>query len=360
MTDASGLSRPFARRGGPGVEPGPIPASEARLFRPNRDSRHRAGRRRTGTVRGFVASMSSPLAYRTAICTSLVRDEVAREMLRYRALASLPTDSNPIRKSLGATMKRTLFALAAVASVVPSFAQAQAATPAASPLTGNLTLTTDYRFRGISQSYKLPAIQGGLDWAHDSGFYLGNWNSSVSGNQFPNGASLEMDFYGGYKFPIGSDITLDVGALYYYYPGAFYSGFAGRPKYDNFELYLGGVMGPFSAKVFFAVSDFFGLDETTGGRSSKGSYYVDLNYTTEIAPRLTLGAHVGYQNVRGYSDLSYVDYKLGVTYDWTGWLLGAAIVGTDADKNLYFAVDSSGRIKRVGEPTVILTIGKTF
>ncbi len=259
-------------------------------------------------------------------------------------------------------MKKTLFALAALASsmTVPSLAGAQSAAPAASPLTGNFTLTSDYRFRGISQSFKLPAVQGGIDWAHDSGFYLGNWNSSVSGNQFPNGASLEMDFYGGYKFPVGKDITLDVGALYYYYPGAFYNGFSGKPKYDNFELYVGGVMGPFSAKVFFAVSDFFGLDETTGGRSSSGSYYIDLNYSTEIAPKLTLGAHVGYQSVRNYSDLNYVDYKLGVTYDWTGWLLGAAVVGTNADKNLYFATDSSGKTKTLGGTGVVLSIGKTF
>jgi uncharacterized protein (TIGR02001 family) len=256
-------------------------------------------------------------------------------------------------------MKKTLIALATVASVAPSFAIAQAA-PAASPITGNLTLTSDYRFRGISQSYKQPAVQGGLDWAHDSGFYLGNWNSSVSGNQYPNGASLEMDFYGGYKFPIGKDVTLDVGALYYYYPAAYYNGFGGqKPKYDNFELYFGGVMGPFSAKLFYAISDFFGLDETTGGKSSNGSYYVDLNYSTEILPKLTLGAHLGYQSVKNYSSLSYTDYKIGVTYDWSGWLLGAAFVGTNAEKTPYTVFDAQGS-KFIGNNTVVLSIGKTF
>jgi uncharacterized protein (TIGR02001 family) len=257
-------------------------------------------------------------------------------------------------------MKKASIALAALASCgIPSIAGAQTAA-GASPLTGNFALVSDYRFRGISQSYTLPAVQGGIDWSHASGLYLGNWNSSVSGNQFPNGASLEMDFYGGYKVALGKDLTLDAGALYYYYPGAFYNGFSGKPKYDNLELYLGGVMGPFSAKVFVAVTDFFGLDATTGGKGSSGSYYIDLNYSTEIAPKLTLGAHVGYQNVRNYSDLSYVDYKVGVTYDWTGWLLGAAIVGSNADKNLYFATDSSGKIKRLGETGVVLSIAKTF
>lgn len=257
-------------------------------------------------------------------------------------------------------MKKTLIALAAVASVVPSLASAQAAAPAASPLTGNMTVVSDYRFRGISQSFKLPALQGGIDFAHESGFYLGNWNSSVSGNQYPNGASLEMDFYGGYKFPVGGDVTLDVGGLYYYYPGAFYSGFGNKPKFDNFELYFGGVFGPFSAKVNYGITDFFGLDETVGGKSSKGSYYLDLTYATEILPKTTLTAHVGYQKVKNYSDLNYTDYKIGVTYDWTGWLLGAAFVGTNAKEAFYTYSDGSGKTKFVGGNTLVLSVGKTF
>jgi uncharacterized protein (TIGR02001 family) len=203
-------------------------------------------------------------------------------------------------------------------------------------------------------------VQGGIDWAHDSGLYLGNWNSSVSGNQYPNGASLEMDFYGGYKFPVGGDVTLDVGALYYYYPGAFYNGFTGKPKYDNFELYFGAVFGPFSGKIFYAVSDFFGLDETTGGKASNGSYYLDFNYATEILPKVTLAAHVGYQSVKNYSDLSYTDYKLGVTYDYTGWLFGAAFVGTNAKKTPYTVFNASGDSKFVGGNTLVLSLGKTF
>ena len=65
-------------------------------------------------------------------------------------------------------------------------------------LTGNMSLVGDYRFRGFTQTNYGPAIQGGLDWEHRSGLYLGNWNSSVAQNLY-NGASLEMDFYGGFK-----------------------------------------------------------------------------------------------------------------------------------------------------------------
>ncbi len=103
-------------------------------------------------------------------------------------------------------MKKLLLAAATAAAFTTSAAHAQ--TPAPTPehtLTGNMTIATDYRFRGISQTFgegffKIgPAIQGGIDYSHSSGFYLGNWNSNVSGNQFPNGSSIEMDFYGGWK-----------------------------------------------------------------------------------------------------------------------------------------------------------------
>src|SRR5438270_7162116 len=109
-------------------------------------------------------------------------------------------------------------ALAASASAA-SIASAQQAAPAPSPVTGNMTLVSDYRFRGISQTLGYPAIQGGFDYAHASGLYLGNWNSNVSSAAGYPGGNLEMDFYGGYKKAFG-DFGLDVGAIYYYYPGS--------------------------------------------------------------------------------------------------------------------------------------------
>jgi uncharacterized protein (TIGR02001 family) len=86
-------------------------------------------------------------------------------------------------------------------------------------LTGNVGLFSSYRFRGIDQTFGKPALQGGFDYSHASGIYVGNWNSNVSsGAGFPEG-NLEMDFYGGYKTTIG-DFGIDVGGLYYYYPGS--------------------------------------------------------------------------------------------------------------------------------------------
>src|ERR671931_1426565 len=101
-------------------------------------------------------------------------------------------------------------ATAAAASVS---AQAQQAAPAPSPVTGNITLASEYRFRGIDQTYGKPAIQGGFDYSHASGVYLGNWNSNVNQGAGYAGSSIEMDFYGGYKKAFG-DVGLDVGAIY--------------------------------------------------------------------------------------------------------------------------------------------------
>src|SRR4051812_20194465 len=117
-------------------------------------------------------------------------------------------------------MRKSLLALAvASALAVPSLASAQTAAPAAAPasphtFTGNMGLVTEYRFRGIDQTYGKPAIQGGFDYSHSSGLYVGNWNSNVnSGAGYPAG-NIEMDFYGGYK-PTFGDWAFDIGTIYY-------------------------------------------------------------------------------------------------------------------------------------------------
>ena len=146
-------------------------------------------------------------------------------------------------------MKHTLFAtLLSAAFALPAMAQTAApaapeAAPASpSPLTANIGLFSDYRFRGIDQTYGKPALQGGIDYAHSSGLYVGNWNSNVSsGAGFPDG-NLEMDFYGGYKTTFG-DFGLDVGAILYYYPGSegkVLGTGASSGAVTNKEIYIGG------------------------------------------------------------------------------------------------------------------------
>ena len=170
-----------------------------------------------------------------------------------------------------------------------------------------------------------------------------------------------MDVYGGYKFAPAPDLGLDIGLLYYYYPGA-RVGQTGE-KYNNGEIYFGGTYKWFSAKYSYGLTDFFGLNDTTAATprgNSKGSGYLDLAVNFEVAEKTTLTLHAGRQWVRHYGEFNYNDYKIGIARDFGFATVGLAVIGTDADKGLYTAVDGSGRSKKVGETTAVLSISKTF
>src|SRR5262245_7770622 len=172
-------------------------------------------------------------------------------------------------------MRKTILSLSAAAALAtPLIATAQSAPAApASPVTGNMTIASDYRFRGISQTYLGPTIQGGIDYSHASGFYVGNWNSNVASQVFLGGSGIEMDFYGGWKKSFG-DFGIDVGTIYYYYPNAEFNqntstgaATAGNSKFDNWEIYVGASWKWLSGKFYYAVSDYFGLssEQSAGG-----------------------------------------------------------------------------------------------
>jgi len=243
--------------------------------------------------------------------------------------------------------KSILSAAVAAALLVPGLAAAQAA---ASPITGNMSLVSDYRFRGLTQTFEEPALQGGFDYAHSSGIYLGNWNSSISDNFFA-GSPLEMDFYGGYKGAAGP-LGYDVGVLYYYYPG---SNLAGVGTIDNLEVYAGASWKFLSLKYFHAVSDFFGAPNTDG------SNYVDFSAAFDLGQGWGVNGHIGHQKVKNASALDYTDYKIGVTKDVSGWVFGASFIDTDADSAVYtFTNASSGKTTNVGDSTLVLSVSKTF
>jgi len=245
-------------------------------------------------------------------------------------------------------MRKTVLTTAlAAAAAMPGLAAAQASSPHS--ISGNMGIFSDYRFRGLSQTFEQPAIQGGIDYSHSSGFYLGNWDSNINGLVYTDG-SIEMDFYGGYKFNAGP-IGMDVGLLQYYYPGAKNS--AGD-KYDTLEGYVAGSWKWFTVKYSYALSDFFGL------QNSDGSGYLDIGFAMEVAPKLTLVAHYGNQSVKGFSAADYSDYKVGVSYDLAGWALGAAYIGTDADSAIYSITNAAGETKDLGKGTVVVSVSKSF
>ncbi len=249
-----------------------------------------------------------------------------------------------------------------------AFAQVAAAPKSDWSLTGNVGLFSDYRFRGFTQTGYKPALQGGFDVAHSSGFYAGNWNSNVEQGLY-NGASLEMDFYAGYKRTFG-DFGLDVGALYYYYPN---SGAQGTTRIDNAELYIGGTWKMLSAKYYHAVTKYFALGEPPSNASvnTRGSGYLDVSAAFDLGDGWGVQAHYGHQRVRNgralfnatggpiFTDAGSVDdYKLGVSKDFSGWVVGAAVVGTS--KKDFFRTAESGFTEAGGKTSAVVSLSKSF
>jgi uncharacterized protein (TIGR02001 family) len=251
--------------------------------------------------------------------------------------------------------KYVVSAAVAAAFAVPAIAVAQ--TPPPSPVTGNLTIASEYRFRGIDQTFGQPALQGGIDYSHASGLYLGNWNSNVSsGAGFPH-ANLEMDFYAGWKKTFGA-IGLDLGAIYYMYPGS-------DPKIDNKEVYIGGTWKMLSLKYFHSLGDYFDVPDT------KNSNYIDLAVTFDLGSGWGVAGHFGVFKMKNLSAADYEDWKLGVTKDIGGWVLGAAYVDSSAKgdcgagefycfSNSLSASGLGSKTQDAGKSTVVLSVSKTF
>lgn len=240
--------------------------------------------------------------------------------------------------------------LAVLVSALAASGALMAQTKAPEPdytMSVNVGAVTDYRYRGISQSRLKPAIQGGADFAHKSGFYIGTWASSIKWIKDGGGdANAEVDLYGGYKFTAG-DFGLDVGLLRYLYPG---SSLPINP--DTTEVYLAGTFGPATLKYSHAVTNLFGFND------SKNSYYLDLNATFETGFwGLTFTPHIGYQRVAHNSDFSYTDWSLGLGKDFgNGFSVSLAYVDTNTDVYRGPAPDS----KNLGKATAVLGAKYTY
>jgi len=206
-------------------------------------------------------------------------------------------------------MKKRLLAFA-LAGMTGVFASPLLAADPKAPepdftISGNFGLVSDYRFRGVSQSNEKPAAQGGFDFTHKSGIYLGTWASNVS--QWTNaGGSMEIDIYGGFRgtLPAGG-IGYDVGLIEYTYPGN-----TATPKNRTQEWYVGLSGGPLSYKFYRTTSNWFGINS-----NSSGSTYHDVNASFALNEQVTLSAHVGRQDIKGTHTVNpdYTDYSVGVS-----------------------------------------------
>lgn len=223
-------------------------------------------------------------------------------------------------------------------------------------ISGNVALTSDYVFRGVSQTDEDPALQGGFEYAHDSGFYAGAWGSNISWlSDIPGdiSSSLELDGYLGYRGKAGDNLAWDVGVLTYYYPGEFPDGFS---RADTTELYLGGTLTPVE-NLSLGLKYSYSLTELFGYVDSKGSGYLDASVNWTFSPGWTLNAHGGKQWIEDNADFEYTDWKLGVTKAFdNGVSLAAAWTDTDADDALY----TNAHGHELADGRVALTVTKTF
>jgi len=279
-------------------------------------------------------------------------------------------------------MRKSLLLIAVLGTfAVPAMAEEMAAATAepTSPhtFTYNIGLYSQYIFRGLTQTGKEPALQGGVDYSHSSGFYLGTWGSNISWTGADAGAlakdaSLEIDIYGGYKNTIGdTGITYDLSLLQYLYPGAKNNGLGtlGYADPNTTEAAAGLGWKWISAKWSQVVSkDGFGADD------AQGTWYAELNGLYPIGDSgYSILAHVGRQEFRGHAGaasfsndkyLSYTDYKIGATKSWdNGVNVGGYYTTTTAKDTNLAEGDPTGftnRGRNIGADAFTFFVQKTF
>lgn len=260
-------------------------------------------------------------------------------------------------------------------SVAAAADQADAGSGSGLTVSGEATLTSDYRFRGVSQTDKGIAIQGGFSVAHDSGFYVGTWASNLAGWGTFGGTNTELDIYAGYSFSVG-EASIDTGVTWFMYP-------SGADTTDFAELYfnLSGNAGPveLTAGVAYAPSqealgNAFPVGAAPDPGDKEDNLYLsgDASYGFEGAP-ITLNAHIGYSDGNpglGPNGTSiaptgtYFDWSLGVDVEaLPGLTLSAAYIDTDiseADAQLLRPNFQTSNGNSISDATVVISATASF
>ena len=214
--------------------------------------------------------------------------------------------------------------LALTALLATPAAAQDTAPPKPVDVSASATVVSDYRFRGLSQSNRRPAVQGAIDIDHVSGVYASIWASSIA-NQVAPGADAQVDFVAGYQTITASGVSLNAGVRAYVYPG-------GRGATDFFEPYaaVGYTLGPISAELrahYAPKQRALAID----GRS-RDNLYARASLSSAIpGTPLTLDAHVGRDFGRSSLNLAtrYTEWGLGVRYVRGPVTLGLAYADTD-------------------------------
>ncbi len=222
-------------------------------------------------------------------------------------------------------------------TAAPAFADEETAPPSEFTVTGNVVLTTDYRFRGLSLSGGDPAIQGSINLNHSSGFYVGTWASSLEDS--PVYGNMEIDVYGGWTGEVTSGLTADAGLVYYVYP----NGKVGDGNYFEPYASLSTTFGPATAKVGVA----YAWKQNSLGGDDNLYVYTDLGAGIPDTP-ISVSAHLGYTDGALSPKLLTLestdggfDYSVGATYEVTkGLSVGVSYIGVEGNSIDSFSNDT--------------------
>lgn len=268
------------------------------------------------------------------------------------------------------------FILATLAMHGPALA-ADTSPVAEYAINGNVGFTSDYVFNGISQSFRSPALQGGFDYVRTNGVYLGTWASSVSGNQYTN-SSLEWDIYGGYNGKVDGGLGYNIGLISVIYPGgkAYNTTPDTGKKWNTTEVIAGATWKRMNVKYTHTLTDWYGINtggftpvmwadgsstaDSAGDLSSKGSVYLEVNYTLEIAEDSSLTVHSGHQKIKNFKKLSYTDYRLALNRTYAGFNVGLAYTRTNATDNTLYHVIANGDDRKLSGGIFALSAGRSF
>jgi uncharacterized protein (TIGR02001 family) len=249
-------------------------------------------------------------------------------------------------------MKKLIISTAIIAAFTSNFVQAEDKKPD-NEVSFNAAVTSDYRYRGISQTRLQPALQGGADYTNNpSGFYAGTWLSTIKWIKDAGGrGDIEWDLYAGKRGEIIQDISYDVGVLSYVYPSNGLGNVLGWANANTTEIYGQVGYGPAYLKYAHSLTNLFGFVD------SKNSGYLDVGANIEAGDGYVVNLHAGHQNVKNTSAASYTDWKIGITKDFGVVIVSLAEIGTNANKTAY-ASPVNGKF--TGKNALVLSLSKTF
>jgi uncharacterized protein (TIGR02001 family) len=266
--------------------------------------------------------------------------------------------------------------LASAISLLATGAHADEAPVSEHQLSATVTLANDYMFKGMTQTWSEPALQGSIDYSHSSGAYASLWASNVSTKVYA-GAHTEFDLTVGYRRPLDEDWSYGFGVLSVFYPSGNYDkvkyATMASQKYDFTEAFASVTYKWVTVKYSQSVTDLLGFNEKTGYTGgTRGSSYLDVSADFPFGDGYVFGVHAGHENVKadlatptagGSTNPDFSDYRISLGKNLAdGWSGSLALVW-NSNTAFFDSTPSNNDVndtKDVGRKRLLLTVNKTF